>query len=90
MSYERQYGNLRQGVEKLLKDMGVDARVDGYGVIQTPNEPLGFERDLGKYIRMGRDFEVLLKAIHANELLLSQWKKLAASIRLTGGDDRGT
>lgn len=79
----QRYKELAQQIEHSYARMGVEARVDSNGTIQTPKEQAGFDREIGRYIRMGRDFEKLLAEIKSNELLKATWDKLVMSMRLT-------
>lgn len=75
--------DLSKQIEDMLARMGVEARVDQYGTIQTPKETVGFDREVGRYIRMGKDFEKILQEIKGNELLKGMWDKLVMTMRLT-------
>ena len=94
-AFREQELNLRNRFESQEPDRVKSARI-GQAVVAVfnsrfPISTVGSEEEeitttMVKYISMGIDFEVILKAIKDNPMLMSEWERFMVSLRMAQED----
>lgn len=68
---------------KVLNDSGdIFSIYDEDPKLSVPADMDQFQKELARLVRMGRDFEVMLKGINEHEILKGYWDKLLMTFKL--------